>query len=32
MKKIIFLLLILYIPLLAQNENISLFPFTGDIS
>lgn len=32
MKKIIFVLLILYIPLLAQNENISLFPFTGDIS
>lgn len=32
MKKIILVLLILYIPLLAQNENISLFPFTGDIS
>lgn len=32
MKKIIFVLLMLYIPLLAQNENISLFPFTGDIS
>ncbi|MEI0611103.1 FlgO family outer membrane protein [Brachyspira pilosicoli] len=32
MKKIIFILLILYIPLLAQNDNISLFPFTGDIS
>ena len=32
MKKIVFIFLILYIPLLAQNENISLFPFTGDIS